>query len=34
MGGAEATAPPIFYTGDVFANVPGNQLAYNVTHLR
>jgi hypothetical protein len=25
MGGAEATAPPIFFTGDKFKNMPVNQ---------
>ena len=33
MGGAEATAPPIFYSGDTIANLPFNLLAYTVTHL-
>jgi hypothetical protein len=30
MGGAEKTAPPIFYRAHKFTSMPDNQLAYNV----
>ena len=33
MGGAAATAPPIFYAGEIFAIFPGDERAGTVIYL-
>jgi hypothetical protein len=33
MGGAAATAPPIFYAGGIFPNFPGDERAKTVIYL-